>query len=68
MFLGDKSEALRLDQKQHGGTKQVERLAKIRNHGNLKLQTPVCGLWFPMKNLMLKVSNVTSNTGNDALQ
>ena len=62
-FLGDKSEALRPDEKQHGGKKQVERLAKIRNPGNLKLQTPnrkllsaVSGLRFPMKNLMLKVS------------
>ena len=40
MFLGDKSEALRLDEKQHGGKKQVERHAKIRNPINLKLQTP----------------------------
>ena len=39
-FLGDKSEALRPDEKQHGGKKQVERLAKLRNSGNLKLQTP----------------------------
>ena len=39
-FFGDKREALRLDEKQHGGIKQVERLAKLRNPGNLKLQTP----------------------------
>ena len=41
-FLDDKSDALRLDEKQHRGIKyaQVELLAKIRNHGNLKLQTP----------------------------
>ena len=63
MFLGDKSDALRLDGKQHGGTKRVEHLAKIRNPCNLKLQTsdrtlqfPVCG--FPRKNLMLKISIV----------
>ena len=36
MFLGDKSEALRPDEQQHGDKKQVERLAKIRNHANLK--------------------------------
>ena len=33
----------------------TERLAKIWNLGNVKLQTAVCGLRFPMKNLMLKV-------------
>ena len=48
MFLGDKSEALRPDEKQHGGKKQVERLAKIRNLGNLKLQTPNRKLQFPV--------------------
>ena len=48
MFLGDKSEALRPDEKQHGGKKQVERLAKIRNPGNLKLQTPNRKLQFPV--------------------
>ena len=37
MFLGDKSEALQVDEKQHGGTGE---LAKIRNPGNLKLKTP----------------------------
>ena len=44
---------------------QVERLAKVRKPGNLKLQTAnrkpqfaVCGLRFPAKNLMLKVSIV----------
>ena len=47
-FLGDKSEALRPDEKQHGGKKQVERLAKIRNPGNLKLQTPNRKLQFPV--------------------
>ena len=45
-FLGDKSEALRPDEKQHGGKKQVERLAKIRNPGNLKLQTPTANCSF----------------------
>lgn len=39
-FLGDKGDALRLDEKQQGGTKQwTERLAKIWNPGNVKLQT-----------------------------
>ena len=42
--------------------KHVERFAKIRNPGNLRLQTPngktaVCSLRSPIKNLMLKVSN-----------
>ena len=36
-----------------------ERLAKIRNHGDVKLQTcTVCSLRFPMKNLALKVSTL----------
>ena len=41
-FLDDKSDALRLDEKQHRDIKyaQVELLAKIRNHGNPKLRTP----------------------------
>ena len=50
MFLGAKSKALRLDEKQHGGTK-VERLAtKIRNPGILKLQTPNRKLQFAKPN------------------
>ena len=52
-----------LMKKQYSGIKhvQVELLAKIRNPGNLKLQpqTAVCGLRFPMKNLMLKVSTTS---------
>ena len=47
-FIGDKSEVLQPDEKQHGGKKQVEHLAKIRNPGNLKLQTPNCKLQFPV--------------------
>ena len=35
--------------------KKVERLAKIRNPGNLKLQTHNRKLQFLIKNLMLKV-------------
>ena len=34
-----------------------ERLAKIWNPGNVKLQTRKCRLRFPMNNLMLKVFN-----------
>ena len=37
MFSGDKNEALRLDEKQHGGTKQRAFSAKFRNPDNEKL-------------------------------
>ena len=45
MFLGDKSEAIRLDETQHGGRKQVERLVNIRNLGNLKLMLKVSTIY-----------------------
>ena len=58
-FLGDKSDAFRLDEKQHGGTKQ-------QMHALLKFEIPAtwnfkrvmanCSLRFLMKNLILKVS------------
>lgn len=42
-FLGNKSKALRLDEKQHGGLKQ-QFLAKIQKPDNLKPQTFNCKL------------------------
>ena len=47
-LLSDKSEALRPDEKQHGGKKQIKHLAKIQNLGKLKLQTPNRKLQFPV--------------------
>ena len=45
IFLGHKSVTLRLNKKQHGGTKQ-ERPSKILNPSNVKLQTRQCKLQF----------------------
>ena len=39
-LLGNKSEALRPDKKQHGSKKQVKRLAKMRH------LTANCSFWF----------------------
>ena len=36
-FSGDKNEALRVEEKQHGGNKQREFSAKLRNPDNVKL-------------------------------
>ena len=49
-LLGDKSDALRLDEKRYGGTKQQnnERLAKIWNLSNVKLKTRNGKLQFPV--------------------
>ena len=58
-FLGDKSNALWLD-KNNMAALNNERVAEIWNLGNVKLQraTENCSLRLPMKNLMLKVSNL----------
>lgn len=60
-FLGDKSEAPRLDEKQHGGTSKSNALLQFETLANWNLQTPnrklqfaVCT--FPRKSLMLKRS------------
>ena len=36
-FSGDKNEALQVEEKQHGGTRQREFSAKLRNPNNVKL-------------------------------
>ena len=59
-LLGDKSDALRLDEKKYGGTKQqMNALLKfeILAMWYFKRVTVNSSLRFPMKNLMLKVSN-----------
>lgn len=60
-FLGDKSEAPRLDEKQHGGTSKSNALLQFETLATWNLQTPnrklqfaVCA--FPWKSLMLKRS------------
>ena len=63
-FFGDKTykrEALRLDEKQYGGIKQVERLAKLRNPGNLKLQTPNRKLQFVVSHEKLDAKGLQKN-------
>ena len=57
-FWGDKSDALRLGKKQHGGIEILERLAEIEKLGNVRLQTRNYKLRFAVshENLMLKVS------------
>ena len=60
VFWGDKCDAIRLDEKQDGGTKQqMNALLKceILATWNFKCITADSSLLFPMKNLMLKVSN-----------
>ena len=59
-FLGDKSDALRLDEKKYGGTKQQMNALlkfKILAMWNFKRVTVNSSLRFPVTNLMLKVSN-----------
>ena len=60
VFLGDKCDAIRLDEKQDGGTEQqMNALLKceILTTWNFKCLTADSSLLFPMKNLMLKASN-----------
>ena len=59
LFFGDKSDAVWLDEKQHGGTKQwtPRKKFEIPSTWNCKRITANCSLRFPMKNLKLKVSN-----------
>ena len=56
MLLGEKSEAFRTT-KNNIAALNNERLAEIWNPGNVKLQTRNCKL----KNLILKVSNITAS-------
>ena len=59
-FMGDKSDALLFDEQQHGGTKQQMNASlkcEIPATWNFKLVTANSSLRFPIKHLMLKVSN-----------
>ena len=57
MFLGEKSEAFRITKNNMVALINNERLAKIWNPGNVKLQIRNCKL----KNLMLKGSKITAS-------
>ena len=57
MFLGEKSEAFRITKNNMVALINNERLAKIWNPGNVKLQIRNC----KRKNLMLKGSNITAS-------